>query len=117
MGLILWIDQNTFATGLFERVFKKKALPFYTISSVDDFSYLVDDLNPAVIVLDQETFAKNPQAFKRQYEVSAKMQGLPFILVDPKEDFSFIKNKVGEIQRPIEPFDLPDQIAKIISVH
>jgi DNA-binding response OmpR family regulator len=115
MGLILWIDQNTFATSLIERAFKTRSLPFYTVTTVEDFSYLVDDLNPVLIVLDDETFSKNPAAFLEQYQNSAKMQALPFILLEPKSDFSFIKNKIGEITRPLKPFELPEILAKIVS--
>lgn len=114
MGLILWIDQNTFATSLIERVFKKKQLPFYTIESVEDFSYLVDDLNPVAIVLDGATYGKNPEAFLKQYQNSSKMQSLPFILLDSQEDLDFIKNKIGELKKPLEPFEMPDVLAKIL---
>lgn len=114
MGLILWIDQNTFATSLIERVFKKKALPFYTIESVEDFSYLVDDLNPVAMVLDGATFNKNPERFLQQYQNSPKMLSLPFILLDFDGDSSFIQNKIGELKRPLEPFELPEVLSKIL---
>ncbi len=117
MGLVLWIDHNTFATSLIEKVFKKRSLPFYTINSVEDFSYLVDDLNPSLIVLDGETFSKNREVFLEQYINSAKMQNLPFILLDPQSDFSFLKNKIGEIRKPLEPFDLPEVLRKIVSAN
>ena len=117
MGLILWIDHNTFATSLIEKVFKKRSLPFYTINSVDDFSYLVDDLNPAVIVLDGETFAKNSPVFLKQYENSTKMQSLPFILLEPKSDFGFLKHRIGELKKPLEPFELPELLMKIVSAN
>lgn len=114
MGLILWIDQNTFATSLIERVFKKKQLPFYTIESVEDFSYLVDDLNPVAIVLDGATFHKNPEGFLKQYQNSLKMQSLPFILLDFEGDSTFIQNKIGELKKPLEPFELPGVLSKIL---
>ena len=44
MGLVLWIDQNTFASSLVEKVFKQKGLAFYTIPHARDFLYLVEDL-------------------------------------------------------------------------
>jgi chemotaxis response regulator CheB len=115
MGLVLWIDHNTFATSLIERAFKKKSLPFYTLTSVDDFAYLVEDLNPALIVLDGETYDMNAAAFLKQYEGSEKMQKLPFVLLEPKSDFGFIKKKLGELKKPLEPFKLPDQLTAMIS--
>ncbi len=115
MGLVLWIDHNTFSNGLIERVFKKISLPFYTLSSVEDFSYLVDDLKPVLIVLDADTFLQNSQAFLDQYEKSSHMQGLPFIVLDPKGDFSFLKKKIGDLKKPIDPFMLPQILSQILS--
>ena len=115
MGLVLWIDHNTFSNGLIERVFKKNTLPFYTLPSVEDFSYLVDDLKPVLIVLDGDTFDQNPQAFLDQYEKSSHMQALPFIVLDPKRDFSFLKNKIGELQKPLDAFMLPQILSQILS--
>lgn len=114
MGLILWIDQNTFATSLIERVFKKKQLPFYTIESVEDFSYLVDDLNPVAIVLDGATFNTNPDKFLKQYQDSPRMQSLPFILLDFDGDSTFIQKKIGELKKPLAAFELPEVLSKIL---
>ena len=117
MGLILWIDQNTFATSLIEKVFKRKQLPFYTLPGVEDFSYLVDDLSPVLIVLDGETFIQNPEAFLKQYEASQKMQEIPFILLEPKGEMGFIKKKIGELKKPIDPFELPEILAKFFTAN
>lgn len=117
MGLVLWIDHNMFTTSLVEKVFKKRSLPFYSISSVEDFSYLVDDINPSLIVLDGETFSKNPEVFLSQYKNSLKMQSLPFILLEPKSDFNFLKNVIGELKKPLEPFELPEILEKMASAN
>lgn len=117
MGLIFWIDQNTFRSSLIERVFKKKQLPFYTLSSLEDFSYLVDDLGPVLVVLDGQTYQQNPEAFRKQYEASQKMQNIPFILLEPKGEMGFIKKKVGELRTPVEPFELPELLSKIFTAN
>lgn len=117
MGLILWIDQNTFATGLLEKVFKKKELPFYTLPSAENFSYLVDDLKPVMIILDGKTAATHSEAFKQQYESSENMQNLPFVLVEAGEELGFIKNVVGQIQRPFDPFQIPDLLGKFLKLN
>ena len=108
MSLVLWIDQNTFATSLIARAFKKKSLEFYSLSQVDDFLYLIDDLRPSLIVLDEATFAKNSMKFVEQYEASPFMQEIPIIVIDPKSDFIFLKNKIGELNKPFDPFKLPE---------
>lgn len=111
MGLVLWIDQNTFATGLLEKVFKKKNLPFYTLESVDDFLYLIEDIKPKLIVLDRQTFRANPEAFKRQYQ-SEVLKSLPFVLIDPDESLGFIATVVGQIRKPFDPFKIPEILSR-----
>lgn len=113
MGTVLWIDQNTFASNLIEKVFKKKALPFYTLKVPRDFAYLVDDLKPSVIVLDGETARVHLEAFKAEYSSSISMQKTPFILINPSQEFAFLKS-IGEIKKPIDPFAIPDMIQKIL---
>lgn len=111
VGLVLWIDQNTFATALLEKVFKKKDLPFYTLTSVEDFVYLVEDLRPVLVVLDAKTALAHENAFKTQYESSEVLRSLPFILIDG--DIPFVQNVVGKIHRPLDPFEMPEVLKKI----
>lgn len=115
MGLVLWIDQNTFATSLLERVFKKKNLPFYTLDSAQDFIYLVEDISPKLIVLDVKTANTHLEAFKKQYEGSALIQNLPFVLVDG--EIPGIKNVIGTINRPFDPFSIPEKLQELFSVN
>lgn len=117
MGLVLWIDQNTFATALLEKVFKKKNLPFYTLDTAKDFLYLVEDLEPSLIVLDTKTAAESMEAFKTQYESSPKLQALPFILLDESNELTLIKNISGHIRRPFDPFDVPEMLKKILNAN
>ncbi len=115
MGLILWIDGNTFATTLLEKIFKNQALSFYSLQNVDDFLYLVEDLKPVVIVLDYPTLLKNKSRFFEQLNSSELLKTLPFILIDGIEGESELQNVIGQIKRPFDPFEIPNQIKKIIS--
>jgi hypothetical protein len=115
MGLILWIDQNLFASGLVEKVFKKKGLPFYTLGSVRDFAYLVEDLKPVVIVLDQATAMENIQELRSQYENSPAIQKTNFIALESWAGLEFIQNQKGLLPRSFNPFDLPEELRKIIA--
>lgn len=111
--MIFWIDKNKFATGLLAKAFQQKSTAFYTVDSVNDFSYLVDDLEPSVVVLDGETFAQNPEAFLKQYSESKALQSLPFIFLAPAPKQIFTSNVLGEINRPFDPFQIPDLIEKL----
>lgn len=117
MGLVLWIDQNTFATGLLEKVFKKRNLPFYTLSVANDFVYLVEDLRPEVIVLDARTATDHLEAFKAQYDSSEALRSLPFVIIDDHGELGFITNVSGHIKRPFDPFMVPELLQKIFTAN
>lgn len=117
MGLILWIDQNTFATDLLEKVFKKKNLNFYTVSSAENFVYLVDDLRPELIVLDSATAVASLAALKQQYQASELLQGLPIILLEEASELSFLGNVIGKIDRPFDPFQIPEKIQRLLTTN
>lgn len=117
MGLVLWIDENTFATSLIQKVFKKRGLSFYTLSEVHDFSYLIEDLSPSLIVLDAKTASNNLSTFKAQFDSSLKLQKLPFVLIDDTNELGFIKNIAGQIKRPFDPFNIPELLLKITESH
>lgn len=114
VGLVLWIDANTFATGLLERVFKKKNLPFYTLDNVSDFAYLVEDLKPHLLVLDAKTAEDHLEALKGQFEASETLRNLPVVMIDENSDIPFIQNKIGGIRRPFDPFKIPDMLQNIL---
>ena len=117
MGLVLWIDQNTFATGLLEKVFKKKNLPFYTLSSANDFVYLVDDLKPELLVLDSATGEKYAKDLERQFQESESLRNLPVIFVDEVHGLEFIQNRRGILKRPFDPFQMPQKLEEILKVN
>lgn len=102
--MILWIDSNTFATGLLERVFKAREIPFYTIAAASEFAYLVKDLNATLLVIDARTAIGAGEAFRRQYE---EVRDLPVILIDEVPGLEFIQNRLGTIARPFDPYKIP----------
>lgn len=112
MGLVLWIDQNTFASGLIEKVFKKKGLEFYTLPHARDFLYLVEDLKPSLIVMDSTTLKNDEETFRNQYEMSEKLRSIPIILIGSSVGLEFILNLRGEIPRTLDPFEVPELLAK-----
>ena len=115
MGLILWVDENTFASGLLESIFKKRNIPLYTINSAKNFTYLVDDLNPSLMVLDSKTALASLEELKFQYESSEALRRLPVILIDVVPELNFIEKRLGLIQRPFDPFKIPEMMDKILN--
>lgn len=111
MKLVFWIDQNTFASKLLEKVFKKQDIGFYTLDSAKDFSYLVSDLRPSLIVLDEETALSALDDLKKQFRENPEMQSLPYIIIGSTGEFPFL-NVVGTIERPFDPYKIPDLLKK-----
>lgn len=116
VGLVLWIDENTFASSLVEKVFKKENLHLYTLSTAEDFTYLATDLKPVVIVMDIKTGLNHLERLKNQYEHSEILRSIPFIWIGDEDDqLAFVKNVVGKIQRPFDPFAIPQALKKILN--
>ncbi len=116
MNLVLWIDENTFATTLLEKAFKGQNLAFYSLDHANDFIYLVEDLKPRLIVLDAKTALSQLGSLKQQYESSETLKNLPFIMIDDILELSFIENKIGEIHRPFDPFKIPGMLHEWMKV-
>lgn len=115
MGLVFWIDQNEFAGTLVQKVFKKKGLDFYYLKDARDFSYLIDDLNPSLIVIDRETILKDFGAFEAQYVTSEKMKQIPFVAIGGWDQLDLIKLKAGDLPRKLDPFEIPEKLGRILA--
>jgi len=114
MGLVLWIDQNTFASSLLEKVFRKRGLDFYTIPHARDFVYLVDDLRPAHIVVDAATIRQDMEAFRNQYENSETLRKTPVSVIGTWAGLEFIQEKRGELPRTFDPFSIPNLLKSVL---
>lgn len=114
MGLILWIDDNQFAASLLEKIFKKKNLPFYHLPLVDDCAYLIDDLKPSLIVLDNATALKSLDAFKEQYQKSVMVKKIPMVVLNSWDQLEFIDNKCGQLERKFDPFTIPEKLESFL---
>lgn len=112
MGLIFWIDENTFASSLIGKTFKSQGVDFYTIDGVNDFAYLISDLKPQIMVIDASTAQKGLEDLKRQYQETAQFYGAKIVVIGDKTVLSFME--IGsELLRPIDPFSLKEFFAKI----
>jgi hypothetical protein len=117
VGLVFWIDQNTFATDLLAKIFSRKNIPFYTLESAEDFAFLIEDLKPEVLVLDHATAIASLDRLKAQYGESERLYHLPVILIGGGAQLEFITNRLGEFNRSLDPFSVPEIISKMISSH
>ena len=114
MGLVLWIDKNEFATSALEKIFNKQNLSLYTINSAEDIQYLIEDMDPEVIVMDVATYLLHEDRVNMFMAASEKMQNTPWISVGTRE-FSFPGAQMkGHIQKPINVSKIANQIQVIL---
>jgi hypothetical protein len=114
MGLTFWIDQNTFAAGLIERVFEQRGLPFYRISDVKDFAYLIEDLKPRVVVLDQATGLADVEGVQRALATSPVLQRTPVVVLGDWQGLEFLPQRSARLPRQLDPFRVPEELQKLL---
>lgn len=112
MGLIFWIDENTFATSLIERALKGQGIDFYTVKDAKDFLYLIHDLRPQIIVIDSQTAQKDKDVFKKQFEDSQSFLGAKLVIINDNGVLDFL-GEAHHLNRPIDPFKLKEFFSKI----
>lgn len=113
MGLIFWIDENTFATNLVERTLKGQGLDFYTVKDAKDFSYLVEDLKPQIVVIDSYTALKDIDVFKKQFEQTHGFFNAKLVVIEESDELDFLGEKVARLNRPFDPFKLKEFFSQI----
>lgn len=101
--MVFWIDQNTFASSLMSKFMKDKHMAFYTHDKAQDFAFLVEDLKPQLIVLDQKTVCGNLSGFKQEYLNSPQFRATPVVAIGSWEGLEFIENKHALIDLPLKP--------------
>ncbi len=82
---------------------KDKHIPFYTHAEAKDFAFLIDDLKPVLIVLDQKTAQENLPLFKQEFEKSVLMKTIPCVVIGTWDDLDFIPKKHAQIELPLKP--------------
>jgi hypothetical protein len=101
-------------TDLLDKVFKKKNLAFYSLNQARDFDYIVSDLRPSLIVIDSQTALTFKTELKFQIDHSENLKTISWIILGDSHELDFIPHQLGQIQRPFDPFHVPDLIEKII---
>jgi DNA-binding response OmpR family regulator len=56
---VLYIEREKFLRSMLEIAFKNKSKEIYTIDTLENNLYLIDDLKPAIILFDVKTVREN----------------------------------------------------------
>lgn len=58
---IIYINENRFVCQLVEKLCKQNEIACYSLDQIEDFTYLVNDLRPQLVLVALETFDSNEQ--------------------------------------------------------
>lgn len=109
MKNIIWIDENPLIGRLIENIGKNEGFKAYHLpDSGSDFSYLILDMNPEVIVIDEINFKKDNLNIQNSLTLSKFKGFLVFIGNDAynlKIDHCF--------KKPINPFEVIEVLKKL----
>jgi hypothetical protein len=108
---VFWIDKNKFITGMLEEFAKKFDVKLYTLNSLEGCSYLLDDLNPDVVVLDGETFQISSDELKAV--AMQKLAGRKLISTG-KATLPTELNIIGNIMKPLDVAVVFDTISRLV---
>jgi hypothetical protein len=53
---IIYVNEKRFVCQLVEKVCKQNEIACYTVEQIDNFSYIIDDLVPQLVVVELDTF-------------------------------------------------------------
>lgn len=109
---VVWIEQTQFICLLVEGIFKEQNVACYTLSDCKDFSYLLNDLAPEVLVCDIKTINNDLVSFKKQV---GDYQG-HIIATGSRSDFENFKDFPfsGLIEKPLNVETLFDNVVKFV---
>ena len=63
---ILYINKIRFVCDAVHKTCKRAGIECYTLEDTNDFTYLIDDLRPYAVVIDQDTYNEDTENFWSQ---------------------------------------------------
>lgn len=58
LSQIIYVNEKRFVCQLVEKVCKQNEIACYTVEQIDNFSYIINDLVPQLVVVELDTFTK-----------------------------------------------------------
>jgi hypothetical protein len=108
MKNIIWIDENPLIGRLVENIGKAEGFKAYHLTDSHlDFSYLINDLNPEVIVIDEINFKKDGVVIESSLRTCSYKGFIAFIGNDPQN----LKTHQC-FSKPINPFEVIEILKK-----
>jgi hypothetical protein len=76
---ILYINKIRFICDAVQKTCARNEVECFTLEDTNDFAYLIDDLKPAAVVIEEDTFNEGSESFWSQIE-SANESTIPVIM-------------------------------------
>lgn len=112
---VFYVEKEKFLRSLFESALKAKKREIHTVESLQDNLYLLEDLNPALIILDIETIEKTPDLIPALFDYRAKYPGVKIVTTGTLEQQIRWKDKTdGFFSKPIEVTMLAHKVIALI---
>ena len=112
---VFYIERESFLRSMLEIAFKHAKEEIYTIDTIVDNYYLLDDLNPALIFFDVKTVGDELENLLAYHQTNLKSAVL--IATGTEEDKEKVSGRVKDfILKPIPATNLVKKILHYLSV-
>lgn len=114
LNYIFFAHPIKFICETFKAYAKVEGVDHYILDDLEDFEYLVEDLNPSVLVLHEDLWAKHQEGIRKNLDQSKK---IPICMIFNSTESPFFEHFPIRIVAPLEPDTLIEQIAAAIESH
>jgi DNA-binding NtrC family response regulator len=112
---VFYVEKEKFLRSLFETALKAKKREIHTVESLQDNLYLLEDLTPALVLLDIETIEKTPELIPAVFDYKATHPGVKIVTIGSVEQQSRYRDRTdGFFSKPIEVSQLAHKIIALI---
>jgi AmiR/NasT family two-component response regulator len=118
MKQIVWFEQDAFKETALKEYWKQRQVNLVVLNDTTDFSYIVKDFAPDVIIANYEIFSPSPDHFIHQLVSDEQLKVTPLILVADQntnlDDSWGQLNFAGFLSLPLNMTQLQEDLEKIL---
>lgn len=116
LNQVLLIEKNKLSSKILSANIEGNNAKCYTMDQLEDFTYLIDDLSPQIILIEVSTFLDDPQVFWNSVEISTQ-KNVKLVLFGEVEAMATIleQDKFDLIlEKPIQISRLYKQLSSLV---
>ena len=114
---IFFATKNEFLSLAVREAMKKQALDCYTLTTTKDCFYLIEDLKPQLFIIDADLFFEEEVFFLKG--LKEKNIHVPLIFCGNSQEWESVSPTIflGNLQKPLAPFQVKELLEKIYLPH